>query len=488
MSGWAILGLIAAYFGLLMLAAYCVGRNGSGNAAFFLGNRQSPWYVVAIGMVGASLSGVTFVSVPGVVRDVDLTYMQMVLGFLPGYAFIAFVLLPLFYRWRVVSIYSYLEKSIGRRSYLTGTVFFLVSRTVLAAVRLFLAVHILQVFVLDSLGVPFVVTAVVVLGMMWAYTHRSGLKTIVWTDLLQTLCLVLALVLIIVHVARALHLGLGDVAAVVEGSDRFRIFVFDDWHTKQNFVKQFLSGCFVTIAMTGVDQEMMQKNLSCPTLRKAQKNMCLSGLIFVPVNFLFLCLGVLLLHYCSIHGLGLPAVSDHIFPDLIAAGHFGRAAVVFFFIGIVSVTFAGTDSALTGLTTSVCVDILGVGRYSASRARKIRLGVHFFISLAFIVIMLVFQWIRNTSIIDAIYTIVSYAYGPLLGLFACGILFGKKVNDRAAPFVCLLSPVACFGIQSFLWSVVGYRMGYELLILNALLVVIGMRCRGRSALARQKAD
>ncbi|MDR1525622.1 MAG: sodium:solute symporter [Tannerella sp.] len=476
MNGTGILGILLAYFGVLFLIARITGKKHSGNNAFFLGNRKSPWYVVAIGMVGASLSGVSFVSVPGMVGNIDMTYMQMTFGFLMGYVVIAFVLLPLYYRLQVTSIYVYLEKRIGLRAYKTGAGFFLLSRTILAAVRLYLAVFILQTYVFDAWHIPFALTAAVFLLMMWAYTHKSGVKTIVWTDLLQTFFLIAALVLIIVQVAKGLHLDLPGMAASVKQSPHFRIFVFDDWHTKQNFFKQFIGGCLITIAMTGIDQEMMQKNLSCRNLREAQKNVGLCSLFFVPINFLFLCLGVLLLHYASQNGIALPSLPDDILPDLVTNGYFGFAAIIFFMIGIIAVTFASADSALTGLTTSICVDILNISQYGERKARKIRLAVHLGISLAFILIMLIFRAINNTSIIDAIYMITSYTYGPLLGLFAYGILFKRKTCDRAAPYICILSPVICFAADMLLNAVANYRFGYELLLVNALLTIAGLYC------------
>jgi len=475
MIGLLILCLVLIYFGTLFLVSSIIGKKHSGNAAFFLGNRKSPWYVVAVGMVGTSLSGVTFVSVPGMVGNFDMTYMQMVLGFLLGYAVIAFVLLPLYYRLQVTSIYSYLEHRIGHRAYKTGAGFFLLSRTILAAIRLYLAIFILQTYVFDAWNVPFALTATVFLLMMWGYTHRSGIRTIVWTDLLQTFFLILALVLIIWQVTKGLNLDFSGMVTSVKESQHFRIFVFEDWHSRQNFFKLFISGCFVTIAMTGIDQEMMQKNLSCKNLKEAQKNIGLCSLFFVPINFLFLCLGILLLNYASQNGIALPALADDILPSMVTGGYFGVATIVFFTIGIIAVTFASADSALTGLTTSVCVDFLNVSRYDEPKARKIRLLVHGGISLAFVFIMLIFKAINNTSIIDAIYMVASYTYGPLLGLFAYGILFKKKTNDRAVPYICILSPIICFAINHFLKTTVNYQFGYELLIVNALLVVMGLR-------------
>jgi len=474
MSGFFILLLILSYFGILYLISYFIGKKHSGNAAFFLGNRKSPWFIVAIGMIGSSMSGITFVSVPGMVGKFDMTYMQMVFGFLLGYAVIAFVLLPIYYRWNVVSIYSYLDSRIGKNAYKTGAGFFIVSRIAGAAVRLYIAVLILQTYIFDAWKVPFAVTAAGFLLMMWLYTHKSGVRTIVWTDLLQTFILLTALIIIIWQVAKGLNFDLSNIAATVRASAHSKIFVFNDWFSRQNFFKQFISGAFITIAMTGVDQEMMQKNLSCKNLREAQKNVCTSGLFFIPVNFLFLCLGILLLNYASVHQIILPASGDDVLPTLVSQGYLGMTAVVFFVIGIIAVTFASADSALTGLTTSVCVDFMNISIYDEKKARKVRLSVHFLISLLFIGIIMLFKAINNTSVIDALYTIVSYTYGPLLGLFAFGILFKRRTNDRIVPYICILSPLLCFIISLILKRLFIYQMGYELLIINALFVVVGL--------------
>ncbi|MDR2086624.1 MAG: sodium:solute symporter [Dysgonamonadaceae bacterium] len=475
MSGSWILLVILLYFGLLLAISLFIGKRHSGNAAFFLGNRQSPWQAVAIGMVGASLSSVTFVSVPGMAGVSGMTYMQMVLGFLSGYAVIAFVLLPVYYKMNLTSIYTYLDERIGKNACKTGAGFFLLSRAILSAVRLYLAVLILQTYVFDAWNVPFIVTAAGVLLMIWIYTHKSGIRTIVWTDLLQTFFLLAALIIVLWQITQRLHLDGQSIITVVKESPHARIFVFDDWHTRQNFFKQFISGMFITIAMTGVDQEMMQKNLSCKNLREAQKNVCTCGLFFLPVNFLFLCTGILLLHYASVHGIALPALNDDILPMLVTQNHFGFSAIIFFIIGIIAVTFASADSALTGLTTSICVDILNISRHPETKARKIRLSVHWIVSLGFIAIMLIFRAINDTSVIDAIYTIASYTYGPLLGLFAFGILFKRRrANDRTVPFICVASPVLCYAVNRILQASTGYQFGYELLILNALLVVVGL--------------
>jgi Na+/proline symporter len=475
MSGNWILLVILLYFGILLAVSGFIGKKHSGNAAFFLGNRKSPWPVVAFGMVGASLSSVTFVSVPGMVNASGMTYMQMVLGFMLGYAVIAFVLLPIYYRLNAAGIYTYLERRIGKNAHKTGAGFFLLSRTILAAVRLYLAVVILQTYVFDAWEIPFVFTAGGVLLMIWLYTYRGGIRTIVWTDLLQTFFLLAALVIVLWQIVQGLHLDWRGTVAAIKESPHARMFVFDDWHTRQNFFKQFFSGMFITIAMTGIDQEMMQKNLSCKNLRAAQKNVCMCSLFFLPVNFLFLCTGILLLNYASAHGIALPALNDDILPMLVTQNHFGLSAVIFFIIGIIALTFASADSALTGLTTSICVDMLNISRHPDRKARKIRMSVHWAVSLAFIGIMLLFRAINNTSVIDAIYTIVSYTYGPLLGLFAFGILFRRRrTNDRMAPYICIASPGLCYAANRALQASAGYSFGYELLIINALLVVLGL--------------
>ncbi|MDR0733121.1 MAG: sodium:solute symporter [Dysgonamonadaceae bacterium] len=474
MNETSILIIILLYFGVLLAVARIIGKKHSGNDAFFLGNRKSPWYVVAFGMIGASLSGVTFVSVPGMVGKFDMTYMQMVAGFLLGYAVIAFVLLPIYYRLNVAGIYAYLDGRIGRKARKTAAGFFILSRTVTAAARLYVAVLILQTYCFDARRIPFALTAAAFLLMIWLYTHKSGIMTIVWTDLLQTFFMLAALVIIILQVAKGLNLDFSGMIAAVKESPHSRIFVFDDWRSQQHFFKQFFGGMFVTIAMTGIDQEMMQKNLSCKNLREAQKNVCTCSLFFIPVNFLFLSLGILALNYASANHIALPAMGDDILPTLITGGYFGTAAIIFFITGIIAVTFAGADSALTGLTTSVCVDFLGINKYGEKKARQIRLVVHAAISFAFIGIMLLFKAINNTSVIDALYRIVSYTYGPLLGLFAFGILFKTKTCDGAVPYLCLLSPILCFAGDCLLGATVGYRFGYELLIVNAALVAVGL--------------
>ena len=473
MNGTYILLTILGYFGLLMLVAKFTSRHAD-NDAFFRGNRKSPWYVVAFGMIGASLSGVTFVSVPGMVRGIDMTYMQMCMGFFVGYLIIAHVLLPLYYKLNLTTIYSYLGTRIGRYSYKTGASFFLLSKMIGAAARLYLVCLILQHYVFDALNVPFSVSVIGIVLLIWLYTRRSGIKTIVWTDSFQTFSLLAALGLILYQVGSQMNLGIGGMAQAVAESDYSRIFVFDDWASKQNFFKQFFSGIFITIVMTGLDQDMMQKNLSCKGLREAQKNMYTYGLSFVPVNFLFLSLGVLLLLLASQNGLTLPDKSDVILPFFAAVGRLGFATLVFFTIGIVAAAFSSADSALTALTTSFCIDILGVERSEMKDAEKTRKWVHFFISMVFIGFILLFKAANNDSIIDAIYTIASYTYGPLLGLFVFGLFTKMRPRDKYVPWVAIASPFICFAIDRAVYQATGYQFGYEMLMFNGLLTFVGL--------------
>ncbi|MDR2626762.1 MAG: sodium:solute symporter [Dysgonamonadaceae bacterium] len=474
MNRTVILLVITVYFSVLLLISHQIGKRHSENDAFFLGNKKSPWWLVAFGMIGSSLSGVTFVSVPGMVRDIDMTYLQMVFGFLLGYAVIAFILLPLYYRLNLTSIYTYLGERIGRRGYKTGASFFLLARTIGAAARLYIAILILQTYVFDHWNIPFELTSCIFLTMIWLYTFRSGVKTIVWTDMLQTFCLLTALALIIWQVMGKMQLDIGGVIATIRDSAHFRIFVFDDWFSKQHFVKQFLSGIFVTIAMTGIDQEMMQKNLSCKNIRDARKNMCWYGFSFVPVNFLFLCLGVLLMSFAASNRIALPALSDDILPMLVTDGYLGNISLVFFIIGIIAVTFSSADSALTGLTTSFCIDMLEISKYPEAKAKRIRIGVHLLISLLFITIILILRAANNSSIIDTIYMVASYTYGPLLGLFAFGLITKRNTRDRWTPYLCCSAPLLCYALDRTLQSLCGYKFGYEILIINAGLVVIGL--------------
>lgn len=474
MNSYVILFIIAAYFAVLLLIAWITGRKSSGNEAFFLGNRKSPWYIVSIGMVGTSLSGVTFVSVPGMVRNIDMTYMQTVLGFFVGYILIAKVLLPLYYKLQLTSIYSYLDDRIGRWGYKTGASFFLLSKIVGAAARLYLVVLILQTYVFGTWHIPFAVTVIFSIFLVWLYTYRSGIKTIIWTDTLQALCLVAMLIVIIWQVKEKMQLDTAGLVRTIQESPHFRIFEFSDWHSTQNFFKQFFSGIFITIVMTGLDQDMMQKNLSCKNLRDAQKNMYTYGFAFTPVNFLFLSLGVLLLTLASQQQIPLPALNDDILPMFCTSGLLGNSILIFFTIGIIAAAFSSADSALTALTTSFCVDILGIEKEEARQAKRTRLKVHVLISVLFAVIILIFKAVNNRSVIDAIYMVASYTYGPLLGLFLFGLFTRRKPNDTHVPYICIASPLLCLATDYLVERYAGYTFGYEMLMVNGLITFTGL--------------
>lgn len=478
MQSTFILIVIAVYFGVLMLISFLTSRKGSGNDTFFRANKSSKWYVVAIAMVGTSISGVTFVSVPGMVRNLDMTYMQMVFGFFFGYLVIAYVLLPLYYRLNLTTIYGYLDQRYGPKSYKTGAWFFLLSKIVGAAARLYLVAFILQSLVFDSMGVPFVVTVIGIILIIWLYSHKSGIKTIIWTDWLQTILFITALILIVWQVATRLNLDFSGVVTTVANSSHSRIFVFDDWASTQHFFKQFFSGMFITIVMTGLDQDQMQKNLTIRTLKDAQKNVVSYGLAFAPINFLFLCLGVLLIAYGEQNGIVLPDVSDNILP-VIASEYLGQAVLGIFIVGIVAAAFSSADSALTALTTSFCVDILNMKSISQTKEQeqkdiRTRRIVHVGVSAAFVLIILLIEAIGSDSIITAIYKLASYTYGPLLGLYFFGLYSKVKPVDKWVPYVAIAAPVLCFVIEIGMQQLYGYQVGYELLLMNGLLTGIGL--------------
>ena len=462
----SILLVVLIYFAVLFGISRLTSRKAD-NETFYRANRKAPWYMVAFGMVGASISGVTFVSVPGMVLTSQMTYLQMCLGFIVGYLVIAFVLLPLYYRLNLTSIYTYLGQRLGERSYLTGASFFLMSKMTGAAVRFYVVCIILQQFVFDPAGIPFVINVVLMVLLIWLYTRRGGIGTLVFTDTFQTLCLFSALILIILSVVSHLNLTLGEAIKTVAASPMSRIFVFDDWLSPQHFWKQFLSGVFVAIVMTGLDQDMMQKNLTCKTLRDAQKDMCSYGVAFVPANLLFLFLGVLL---TMVLGTGLKG--DEMLPSYIqgaTSSHLLPLTTYLFIIGIVAASFSSADSALTSLTTCFCVDIRRQPGNEILRKRT-----HIAMCLFFVLFILLFRQINSTSLIDAIYILASYTYGPLLGLFVFGLFTKKQPKDRIVPYICIASPLLCYGFDVMAQQLWGYRFGYELLMLNGLLTFFGL--------------
>lgn len=468
-----ILTTILVYFCVLMVMGRVTSRK-STNDTFYRGERKSPWYMLALGLVGASISGITFVSVPGMVIRQDMTYLQTCLGFIVGYFVVAFVLLPVYYRLNLTTIYTYLQKRLGRRSYKTGALFFLLSEMTGTALRFYVVCSILQRFVFGQAGIPFGVTVVLLVLLIWLYTRRGGIKTLVWTDTFQTICMMAALLIIIAEVVGKLDMTMGEAFSAVMADSHSRIFVFDDFVSTQNFFKQFISGVFIVVVMTGLDQHMMQKNLTCKTLRDAQKDMCVGGFFFVPVNFLFLALGVLLMMLAAKEGMAIPADSDELLPMFAASGWMGNLVLVLFSIGIVAASFSGTDSALTAVTTSFCVDIKE--RPADERLRRM---AHLGVCALFALFILMFRVINSTSVIDAIYIVLSYTSGPLLGLFSFGILTRSRVNDKLVPYICVASPLICFAVDQLTTHLTGYKFGYELLLLNGILVFIGLFFTGK---------
>ena len=472
-----VLITILGYFAVLLLLSRLTARR-SDNDTFYRGNRQSPWYMVAFGMVGASISGITFVSVPGMVLQTDMTYMQTCLGFILGYVLVAFVLLPIYYRWNLTTIYSYLERRLGLKAYKTGAWFFLLSKMTGASVRFYVVCLIVaQVLgegswaqALGGRRVLFPVVVVAMTCLIWLYTRRGGIKTLVWTDTFQTTCMFTALLLIIYNVIGELGMSPSEAVQAIARDSHSRMFVMDDWVSRQNFWKQFLSGIFIVIVMTGLDQDMMQKNLTCKGLREAQKDMCTYGVAFVPANLLFMSLGVLLVLLAQAKGVDLPAKSDELLPMFAATGQLGTAVVVLFTIGIVAASFSSADSALTAMTTSFCVDIC-----QRPRDERLRRRVHVAMAVVFMALILMVEAVNSTSVIDAIYILCSYTYGPLLGLFAFALLTRRRlVRPSLVPFIAIASPLLCYGLNLLATNCLGYQFGYELLMLNGALTFLGL--------------
>jgi SSS family transporter len=465
--------ILVAYFCILIGISIVTSRGADTNT-FFTANRQSPWFLVAFGMIGASLSGLTFISVPGNVGKTNFGYFQLVLGYLVGYWVIIGILMPLYYRLHLVSIYTYLEQRFNFWSYKTGALLFLVSRTIGSSLRLYLAATVLQLFLFDAWHVPFWVTVVVTIVLIWVYTFKGGIKTIVWTDTFQTLFLISAVVVSVWQITAQLGWSFTDMVSVVSTSDYSRIFYFDDPNSKLYFWKQFVGGAFITITMTGMDQEIMQKNLTCKNIGEAQKNMFWFSIILVVVNILFLLLGALLYFYVSNNNIPVPASSDALFPTL-ALNHLGLGVGIFFLLGITASSYASADSALAGLTTSFCIDFLNFKNKEEKQKRREKFIVHVGFSLLFLLVIVVFNEINNQSVIDAVLTIAGFTYGPLLGLFAFGITTKRQVKDPLVPFVCIISPIACFFLNKYSvdWFS-GYQFGFEILLVNGLITFIGL--------------
>ena len=478
MSASVLLSFVIGYFLLLLAVAWYTSKN-SNNESFFIGNRNSNWMLVAFGMIGTSLSGVTFVSVPGTVGNESFAYFQIVLGYFIGYLTIAFVLLPLYYKMNLTSIYTYLGNRLGVSSYKTGAAFFLLSRTLGATARLYLVVKILQDIILEDMGVPFWLTTLIILIMILVYTYEGGVKTIVFTDTLQTTFMLTGLVVCIVYILNTMDMGFGEAikALGAQGGEQgsYSKIFFTDPSDKLFFVKQILAGAFITITMTGLDQEMMQKSISVNKLKDSQKNMVSLAFIMVVVIFIFLFLGGLLHLFGAQQG--VTAKGDDLFPFL-ALNHMPPIVSVIFIIALISALFPSADGAITALTSSFCIDILGIQRkeeWSEEKRKRIRQRVHLTVAFIFLVFVMVFHWVDDPSMITVILKLAAYTYGPLLGLFTFGILTKRTVTDKWVPFICVLSPLICFGIEMITpMFVEGFKMGPELLVVNGLLTYIGL--------------
>ncbi len=490
MSPLLLFSFIIIYFVILLVVAYYTSRN-SNNESFFIGNKNSNWMLVAFGMIGTSLSGVTFVSVPGAVANESFAYFQVTIGYLIGYLIIAFVLLPLYYRLNLTSIYNYLSSRLGFTSYKTGASFFILSRTLGATARLYLVVNILQAAILESFHVPFWVTTVVILGMILLYTYEGGVKTIVWTDTLQTTCMLAGLVICVIYILSNLHLGVADSLSAMNEKGYSKIF-FTDPGSKFFFLKQILAGAFITITMTGMDQEMMQKNISVKRLADSQKNVVTLGVILLLVIVLFLFLGGLLYLYAeSIGGhfttlengskafmIGdTVATGDKLFP-VIALKYMPPLVSVIFIIALISALFPSADGAITALTSSFCIDIIGLQRrtdLNDAAKKKTRQRVHLVFAALFLVFVMIYKWVNNPSMIGVILKVAAYTYGPLLGLFSFGILTKRSVQDRLVPIVCIAAPIICFILDKYQKAIFGsFEIGLELLIINGLLTFFGL--------------
>ena len=466
-----LLSFLLGYFALLIGVAYFTSRNSSDNATFFIANRNSKWYLVAFGMIGTALSGVTFISVPGAVGKSEFGYFQFVLGNAVGFIIVATVLLPLYYRMNLISIYTYLEKRLGAYSYKTGAVIFLISRTIGSSFRLYLVAIVLQKFIFDAWNIPFWLTIVLCLVLIWVYTHKGGLKTIIITDTLQTVFLLLSVVLSIIFIAKSLHLDIAGTFEAVKNSSYSKIFFWEDFMgSKSHFLKQFLGGIFVTIAMVGLDQDLMQKNLSMKSIGEAQKNMFTFTGVFVVMNIFFLSVGALLYLYAAKNGIVVADLKtpDHLYPE-IALNHLNIIPGIIFMLGLTAATFATTDSALTALTTSFCMDFLHFDKKENQSDPMLvtqRHWVHIGFSVVMVAVILVFKAINDDSVVNSIFTAAGYTYGPLLGLFAFGLLTKKGVTDKLVPYLCIASPVLCFVINKYSVAWFGYMMSFELIVLN----------------------
>jgi SSS family transporter len=472
MNPYLVASLLAGYFLILIFVAYLTSRSATTDS-FFTANRKSPWFVVAFGMIGSTISGVTFISVPGEVGNSAFTYFEFVMGNFVGYLVIAFVLLPVYYRMNLISIYSYLEERLGFFSYKSGSFFFLLSRTIGAAFRMYLVAEVLQLAFFAHFGIPFGVTVMISIILIWIYTTKGGVKTIIWTDSLQTFFLVSAVILTIFFIFRSFGWSFGDLISKVADSPHSKVFDWD-WRSGKFFFKQFLAGIFITIVMSGLDQDMMQKNLTCKNLKEARKNMLTFSVIFVGVVWMFLTLGALLYIYAESHHIQLPAKSDDLYP-LLAINHMSLMIGIFFLLGITAANYASADSALTSLTTAFCIDFLNFGKREDINKKRILKITHLGFSVLLLLVILIFKAVNNQSVVMAVFKVAGLTYGPLLGLFAFGLLTRYRIKDRLVPVVVIIAPIISGLLNYFSEQIFnGYQIGFEIIIINGALTFLGL--------------
>ena len=474
MTTTQIMLLIAAYFVVLILISYFTGKEDS-NAAFFKANKSAPWYLVAFGMIGASLSGVTFISVPGAVEAKQFGYLQVVFGYFFGYLVIAYVLLPIYYKLNLTSIYTYLRDRFGNVSYKTGSVAFLISRVVGASFRLFLVAKVLQLLIFDQYHIPFTVTVIITIALIWLYTFKGGIKTIIFTDTLQTLFMLISVIVTISFLASALDLNsISEIYTHVKESTLSKTFFFGDVNDAQYFIKSFLAGMFITITMTGLDQDMMQKNLTCKNLKEAQKNMVSFSVVLIFVNILFLVLGLMLTQYANQHG--ITAKKDDLFPTIAMLPEIGVITSAFFLLGLIAAAYSSADSALTSLTTSFCIDIIELDKKPKASQKRIRKQTHVFISIVLVIVIVLFDAIfKDVSVIWELFKAAGYTYGPLLGLFAFGIYTKVQLKHKYVWIVAIIAPIVSYFINEYSVDLLsGYQIGFEILIINGILTFLGL--------------
>jgi solute:Na+ symporter, SSS family len=472
MNPFLVFALIGGYFGVLLLIAWLTSRKAN-TETFFIANRKSPWYLVAFAMIGTTISGVTFISVPGEVRNSGFSYLQFIMGNLVGYWLIAGYLLPVYYRMKLISIYSFLGERFGIYSHKTGSLFFIISKLIGAAFRLYLAAMVLQLAFFNAFHIPFAITVIVSIVLIWIYTNKGGIKTIVWTDTIQTIFLITAVILTIFTISKSMDWNVVTMVREINGDPLSRIFTWD-WKSGNNFFKQFFAGIFTTLVIVGMDQDQMQKNLTCKSLPDARKNMVVFSFAFFITVFLFLCLGALLFIFARLQNLQLPVKSDDVFSWL-ALNHLGIVVGISFLIGVIAAAYSSADSALASLTTTLSIDFFDIEKFPEKKRNQIKSAIHILFSVLLIVVILLFSAINNQSVVVAVFKVAGYTYGPILGLFLFGLLTKRKVKDKWVPLVAIIAPVICYFVSSYsevLFS--GYKFGFELLILNGLLVGAGL--------------